>query len=715
MVFADMLIASGPTSSHRDDSLASKARGKSTMAAEVAVTETARFRTDFPHAVREIEHVWIPMPDGVRLSARIWMPEDAEANPAPAILEYIPYRKRDGTRVRDDCRHHYWAGYGYVCVRLDIRGTGDSEGLITDEYPLSEQDDAVAAIAWIAEQPWCSGKVGMTGISWGGFNALQVAARRPPALKAIITHCSTDDRYADDVHWMGGCLLTDGFFWGSAFYHYMTRPPDPEIVGEGWRESWHERLAHWQPPASQIWMRHQRRDDYWRHGSVCETYDDIECAVYAVGGWEDGYSNAVPRLLANLTCPSKGLIGPWGHKYPEQGIPGPAIGFLQHGLRWWDHWLRGVDSGIMDEPAYTIWMQDYVAPDACLAAVPGRWLSEDSWPSGRTQALTMTFNADGLGADAGEECLLSHTSPQTLGAAGGSWCPYGLGGTSPDLAIDQREDDGRSLCFDSEPLDQAISLLGAPVARLNLAADRPQGILAVRLMDVAPGGASRRVSYGLLNLSHRKDHEQIAPMAPGEWTAVTVRLNDLAHCFQAGHRIRVALSTAYWPMVWPSAAPVTLSLRTGCSAIELPVRPPADGDDEELDFGPVEMAPPAATRTLEPERSSRTVERDLASRRWTQSLVEDGGRCHIDDIDLDVAEGMRCTYVIDEDDPLSATAEWHWHSLRQRDAWHIEIDTSTRLRATASEFLIDTDIEAREDGVSVFTRSWRDRIPRDGV
>lgn len=674
-----------------------------------------RFVDEFPNDVREIEHIWVSMPDGIRLSARIWMPKGAEANTVPAILEYIPYRKRDGTRIRDDCRHRYWAGHGYACIRLDIRGTGESEGLITDEYPLSEQDDALAAIAWIAEQPWCSGKVGMTGISWGGFNALQVAARRPPALKAIITHCSTDDRYADDVHWMGGCLLTEGFFWGSAFYHFMTKPPDPALTGEDWRKRWHERLENWQPPASRIWMQHQRRDDFWRHGSVCENYDDIQCAVYAVGGWEDGYSNAVPRLLANLSCPSKGLVGPWGHKYPDQGIPGPAIGFLQHALRWWDHWLKDAETGIMDEPAYTVWMQDFVGPDACLDFVPGRWVSEAAWPSADIESRVFVLNPGALEAEPGAKQVLQHRSPQSLGVTGGNWCPYGLGGSSPDLAIDQREDDGRSLCFETAPLEAPIDLLGAPVARLRIAIDQPQGILALRLMDVAPDGTSRRVTFGLLNLTHREDHERTRPMTPGEMTDVTVQLNDLAHRIPAGHRLRLALSTAYWPMVWPSPAPVALSLTTAGSTLELPVRPARETDDGPPEFDPVEMAPPAPSRIIEPVRSARTVERDLATGRWTEHLIEDGGRHHIDDIDLDVADGMTCSFTIDEDDPLSADAVWHWHSVMQRADWHVEIDTSTRLRATATDFLIDTDVEAREDGRPVFTRSWQDRVPRDGV
>ncbi len=680
----------------------------------MASAET-RIVDEFPHSVVEIEHIWIPMPDGVRLSARLWMPEDAKQTPVPAILEYIPYRKRDGTRVRDDCRHGYWAGHGYACIRLDIRGTGDSEGLITDEYPLSEQDDAVAAIAWIADQPWCSGNVGMTGISWGGFNGLQVAARRPPALKAIITHCSTDDRYADDVHWMGGCLLTEGFFWGAGFFQFMTRPSDPEITGEGWREQWMQRLENWQPPASHIWLKHQRRDDYWRHGSVCENYEDIKCAVYAVGGWEDGYSNAVPRLLANLKCPAGGLVGPWGHKYPESGIPGPAIGFLQDALRYWDHWLKGKDTGFMDEPAYMVWMQEPVKPDACLAQVPGHWVTEPCWPSANIETLTLAVNTGGLGASAEAPATLDHCSPQSLGVTGGSWCPYGLGGSSPDLAIDQREDDARSLSFDSEVLDAPLEILGAPAARLRIAIDQPQGFLCVRLMDVAPEGASRRVSFGLLNLSHRNDHEHIEPMSPGETTDMTVQLNDIAHSFPAGHRIRLAVSTSYWPMVWPSAAPVTLSLTTGESALDLPVRAPRAEDAEVAVFESPEMAPVGKTRTIEPPRSSRTVERDLATGRWVERLVEDHGLCHIEAIDLDVGEGMTCEFSIIDDDPLSASAVWNWHSVRRRAGWDIEIRTTTRLSATTTDFLIDTDVEALEDSKGIFSRSWNERLPRDGV
>ena len=153
---------------------------------------TLATKTDFPRQVKEIENLWIPLSDGTKLAARMWIPVDAETDPVPALLEYLPYRKRDGTHVRDALTHPYFAGHGYAAIRVDMRGNGDSEGLMFDEYAQQEQDDALEVIAWLAEQPWCNGKVGMFGISWGGFNALQVAARKPPALKAIISKCGKE-------------------------------------------------------------------------------------------------------------------------------------------------------------------------------------------------------------------------------------------------------------------------------------------------------------------------------------------------------------------------------------------------------------------------------------------------------------------------------------------------------------------------------------------
>jgi uncharacterized protein len=672
-----------------------------------------RMVTEFPCAVKEIEHVWVPMSDGTRLSARIWIPQDAETKPVPAILEYIPYRKRDGTRAWDDPRHRWWAGHGYAAIRLDIRGTGESEGTITDEYTPQEQQDAVEAIAWIAAQPWCTGKVGMTGISWGGFNSLQVAAHRPPALKAIITHCSTDDRYADDIHFMGGTMLVDNFFWGSGFFEFMARQGDPEIQGERWKEQWLARLESWEPVAATIWQEHQRRDAYWKQGSVCENYADITCAVYAVGGWADGYSNAIPRMLANLQCPRKGLVGPWGHKYPQDAIPGPSIGWMQESLRWWDHWLKDDNNGVMNEPMYRVWLDEPQAPDACLAMSRGRWVTEPAWPSGNIGEQVFHLNSDGLAQKKRRSTMLEHSTPLTMGAAGGVWCPYGLGGSSPDLATDQREDDARSLCFDTAPLEERLEVLGAPVVRLRLAIDKEQGMVAVRLNDVAPDGSSLRVSYGLLNLSHRKSHEKPRGMKTGAMVDVEVQLNDLAHAFPAGHRIRVAVSTSYWPMAWPSPESVTMTLATGRSTLCLPVRPPRGEDKDVPDFAPPEMAPLPEMIEVVPGTGTRHVERNMASGEQVVRVVEDGGVYRMPGLGLTLADGARVELSITEGDPTSARGTWTWHSRRTRGDWDVTTTSQMTVTVSREAFHIATDLEAFEGDKRIFARRWNHDVKRD--
>jgi predicted acyl esterase len=382
--------------------------------------------TTFPRSVRVIEHILIPLKDGTTLAARMWLPDDAERNPVPAILEYLPYRKRDGTYERDALTHPYLAGHGYAGVRVDIRGSGESAGLLLDEYSEQELADGVEVIAWLAAQPWCSGVVGMMGISWGGFNGLQIAARRPPALKAIVTICSSDDRYADDAHYMGGTLIAAGLEWAFFFFGTMCLPPDPLLVREGWRATWLERLAN-APLFFEIWLQHQRRDSYWKRGSVCEDYSAIQCPVYAVGGWTDAYTNTIPRLLGGLTVPRKGLIGPWAHAYPHFALPGPQVGFLQEMLRWWDYWLKGIDTGVMDEPMLRAWMMESVRPASHHETLPGRWIAESSWPSPGITPRRLFLTDEGLRDETASLTARAVRSPQTVGKCGGNWVPFGRG------------------------------------------------------------------------------------------------------------------------------------------------------------------------------------------------------------------------------------------------------------------------------------------------
>jgi putative CocE/NonD family hydrolase len=673
-----------------------------------------RVVTEFPHRVRVIEHTWITARDGCRLSAKIWLPEDADARPVPAILEYIPYRKRDFTAGRDALMHPYFAGHGYASVRVDCRGSGDSEGIQKDEYLQAELEDGFDVIAWLAQQSWCTGAVGMMGGSWGGFNSLQVAVLRPPALKAIITVVSTDDRYADDMHYMGGAVVMDMISWGQSFFAQTARPPDPAIFGEGWRAEWHKRLAELESMIVR-WLRHQRRDAFWKHGSVCEDWNAIQCPVYAVGGWADGYSNAVFRMLAGLKVPRKGLVGPWGHGRPHFAVPGPQIGFLQECLRWWDHWLKGKPTGIMDEPMLRLWMQASVPPAPFYAERPGRWIAEAQWPSPNITTRVLPLGPGTLGAAPGAEAEMAICSPQSTGIAGGEWCPFGLGGVSEELPLDQRIDDGNSLVFDTAAVTETLEIAGAPVAELELAADRPTGLVSVRLSDLAPGGAATRVTYGVLNLTHRESHEAPAPLEPGKRYRVRVQLNDIAHHFPVGHRIRLAISSAYWPVIWPSPEATRLTLLTGASRLILPVRQPQQDDAALAPFAASETAPPPVTTTLRPGRIERSIKRNVASGEVEFAIHRDDGRTRQEATGTVLEFVKAHRYCIRDDDPASAVSEVTVTIKMERGDWRPEVRARCVWRGMREAFLVDTDLDVFDGETRIFCRSWADRIERDLV
>ena len=673
-----------------------------------------RIVTSLPHQVREDEHVWIPMSDGTRLAARIWRPASTE-EPVPAILEFIPYRKRDLTAQRDSIHHPYVAGHGYACVRVDLRGSGDSEGLLTDEYLERELRDAEEVLAWLAAQPWCTGRTGMMGISWGGFNALQVAARRPPSLGAIVSASSTDDRYSDDVHYMGGCLLSDNLSWASTMFAYTSCPPDPELVGERWREMWFERLAHSGVWLEQ-WLRHQRRDDYWKHGSVCEDFSALTCPVLAVSGWADGYSNAVFRLLAELDVPRKGLIGPWSHKYPHLGQPGPAIGFLQELVRWWDHWLKDIDNDVMSGPMLNVWMQESVPPSTAYAERPGRWVGEASWPSPRveTHRRPLAHHRIGVPGERVDGDALTIESPLSVGQFAGKWCSYNA---PPDLPYDQREEDGGSLVFDSEALIEGTEILGAPVVELEFAASSPVAMVAARVSDVAPDGRATRVTYGLLNLTHLNSHEEPVSLVPGQRYRARVPLNGVAHAFPAGHRIRLSLSTSYWPLAWPPPEPVGLTVFLGHSALELPIRPYDDSDAGvvPIGFGEPEGTEPLTTTQLLPGEQGWHVSRDLISYESALEVVKDLGTVRFDAIDLDVTRRADERYSWVGNDFDSARGEVSWQMGFARGEWSVRTETRTVLSCTATDFHLHGELDAYEGERRVAAHNWTSTIPRDHV
>ncbi len=526
--------------------------------------------------VRVIENDWIELPDGIRLAIRVWLPEDAPARPVSAILDSVPYRKGDGTAIGDAAWGTYFAAHGFAYARVDLRGSGDSSGILEDEYSEQEQRDVEQVIAWLADRPWCTGAVGMIGVSWGGFAALQMAARHPEQLRGVVPIHASDDRYSDDVHYIGGCVSAmDMSQWATSMLAYLNQPPDPAVVGPGWREAWRERLEKARP-FIEPWLCHQRRDAYWRQGSACEDYGAIRCPVFAVGGWSDGYRDMVFRVVAHVSAPVRGLIGPWGHTCPEDGKPGPAIGFLQECMRFFAASLDGADNGFFDEPRLISYMQEPVAPAGSYAQRAGRWVADPSWPSPAVARWTHVVGAYALHDPQdrpGNTQTRSLRGLQATGVDGGVWCGDG---SPADFALDQRPDDGASLCWDSAPLTERVELLGPGEARLRISVDKPQALIAVRVCDVAPDGRSTLVARGLLNLSRREGHDRSVPMPINQPTNVRVPLQSTAYAIPAGHRLRLAVSNTYWPWAWPSPEPATLTVHCGTGQHAVAPPPAAD-------------------------------------------------------------------------------------------------------------------------------------------
>jgi uncharacterized protein len=659
-----------------------------------------RVVTEFPFEVTEHEDMAIILADDTRLSARVWLPDGR--GPFPAVLEFLPYRKRDGTVARDALTHPYLAGHGYACLRVDMRGNGDSEGLMSDEYSAQELSDACAVITWIARQPWSNGKVGMMGISWGGFNSLQVAALNSEPLKAIITLCSTVDRYADDIHFKGGCLLNENLGWGATMWAYSSRPADPALR-QGWFANWMERLEA-EPFLPALWLRHQRRDAYWRHGSVCEDYPAITAAVLAVGGWGDGYKNAVPHLVQNISAPVKGIVGPWVHKYPHFAVPHPRIGFLQEALRWWGRWLKDEQTGVEDDPAYRVYLMDGVRPASWYENRPGRWISEPSWPSPNIVAQELPLGHGVLGREGAFSATLA--SPQDCGMDGGEYCAIWLG---PEMPGDQRRDDALSVCFDSAALD-LTDIVGAPVLKLRFSSDKPCAQIAVRLNHIHLDGASTRITWGVLNLTHRDSHEFPSPLVPGQEYEVSVAMDHIAYRLPAGHRLRVAVSSSYWPMLWPMPEPATLTLRAG--ALSLPVRQTC-ADADEVTFPPSESAKPLQTREIRPESHVRRSEID--QRTGVVSLIIEDDFGEYENLDHGGVAGSlaRERWDIHPDDPLSAHGQAHWTEVVERDGIRLRTETTCTMRSDLGFFHLSARLEAWEGEVMVYERNLSESIPRD--
>ena len=658
---------------------------------------------DSAKSVDVTEHIWIPMPDGIRLAARRWLPRTAWRTPVPAILEYIPYRKADMVRARDDRNHPFFAEHGYACLRVDMRGSGDSEGLLADMYTDPELSDVRHVIAWIASQPWCSGRVGMFGTSWGGTAALQASVDAPRALKAVIAVCATHDRYEDDIHYMGGCLLGDSIEWGATLPAILGAPPTP-CASTDWCDLWRTRLNGLEFPL-ETWIREQARGDYWRHGSVIHQVDRLSVPILAVGGWADRYSNSVMSLVSARPDLVWGVVGAWGHHFPDQGSPGPAIGFQQLALEWWDHWLKE-PVGMADWPRLRVWLRDFEPPADSIDQRKGRWIQTGP-PAQHTVMVTWHVGEGGLAPEPPKDRDWCVPCDLAVGRDAGDTGYFGRFGGLP---LDQREEDARSLVFETRPLEEAHIVYGGAEMHLVLETDFPLGQLAVRLNDVAPDGTSVRVALAVRNLA--LDDCLDSPgesIGGGGFRTVRMPFPTVAYRLRKGHRIRISFSASYWPMVWPS--PGRCGPRLLAATLGLPI---------------FRGVPDALSRSFPapldlPRIKTHDIVRAPRLTRFSRSDADGTLRCgwrqpytEIRFHDTETTYGFETAaeYVIHPGDPLSARYTFRHCAEYHRPDGTAVLDSAVSVCGTADHFLLRGHLAAKWDGMKIAERSWNLDVPR---
>ncbi len=492
-------------------------------------------------------------------------------------------------------------------------------------------------------------------------------------------------------------------------FAYNARPQDPQVVGDTWRENWLDRLEN-TPPFVEKWLSHQRRDSYWKHGSICEKYADITIPVFAVSGWQDGYTNPVFRLIENLPN-SKGIIGPWAHEYPEVATPEPTIGFLQECLKWWDKWLKGIETGIMDGPKLVTWMQESELPFVSYDERPGKWLGDKEWPSKNIKTKALWLDGKELAEEAKKGQVFSLASVQEHGFYAGVFCPFGEAG---DLASDQRLENGKSVVFTSKPLKETIELLGSPVFKAELSSDQDNALLAVRLSDKAPTGESTLISWGILNLNHLKGQEQPEKLVAGQKYKIEIALNVLGQQIPQGNSLELALSPTYWPQAWPSPKPVTLSVYSGQDTrLELPVRRPQTDDGKGITFANPETAAVLEREVTRDGQRTRKLCHDLIAGEWKLEDFSDEGERTILENGIEHGSKNKNTYIICQNDPLSAQALCDWELKVGRKDWQTTIKTQSKMTCDADNFYLLNSLWAYENEEEIFKKTWTKTIPRD--
>jgi putative CocE/NonD family hydrolase len=656
-----------------------------------------------------LESARIPMPDGVGLAVDLFVPTGApEGERFPVLLEYLPYRKTE-SRARNHALYAYFVRRGYVVARVDIRGTGNSEGrLIAYEYTDQEQDDGEVVIDWLSKQPFSNGNVGMFGISWGGFNSIHLAMRNPPALKAIIAVDATDDLYQDDVHFIDGILHVDSWEMSQDLDNARPGAPDYVIDEAYFRDRFDA------PPWMLTYKRQQRDGPFWDRTALKTRYEAIRVPTFVIGGWYDGYRDSVPRMLEHVTAPIKAIVGPWSHAFPHDASPTPRMEWRHEAVRWYDHWLKGRDTGILDEPRFAVYVRHWHPPGPVLEHVAGQWRWEEGWPIERI--VEQTFypqpNHELAPSVPASDVHRLRNVPTKGAEAGGPVMWWG------DAAHDQRPTDAFSLVYDSPPLEQELEILGLPRALLRASADAPLADWFVRLSDVAPDGRVTQVAGAGFNGAHRESAREPEPLVPGEPIALDVELHFTSWVFPKGHRVRLSIGNAQWPMFWPTPYPLTTSLRLGGddpTRILLPVVPP----------GPARPAPAFLPPEPDPELPGfESVDTGTVSGYGEISSIDRNPQLRTTRVTARNASGTHypwgierleetITHETSDDHPEATSVVGEYRTTVELPERTLVWEARTSFRSDLTSFYLHTTRRLLEDGVLVREKSWEEAIPRD--
>jgi uncharacterized protein len=647
-----------------------------------------------------MESAWIPMKDGVRLAATLYMPDGAHAGEKfPALLEYLPYRKDDGTAAGDYPKHTYFARRGYVSVRVDIRGFGASEGTPPErEYSEQEQQDGEQVIAWLANQPWSNGNVGMFGISWGGFTALQMAMRHATGLKAIVAVHATGELFHDDVHYIDGMAHIDEFELNMDMAQGWVGAPDYSLDEKVFGPRFNS------PPWSLIYLKHQHDGPFWR--DRVRPLSTITTPSFLIGGLQDGYRDDVTDMLMKSPASIKAIVGPWNHSFPNDADFGPRVEWRDQAVRWFDYWLKGRDTGVVNDPRLVIYMQHWHPPDPSLESVPGEWRREDVWPPATAKDTTLYLHGNhSLSESASGTATHQLKYVPTAGVEAGFW--WG------ELLTDTRPVDAFSLVYDSVPLENEVAILGRPRALLTASATAPLADWFVRLSDVAPDGTVTQITGAGLNGAQRESMSDPKDLEPGKVYPLNIEMHLTSWVFPKGHRIRISISNALWPMVLPTPYMMTTSLQLGGengSHIVLPIV-------SVLGTPAPEFSPPQPTEERSDIKSEGfpwpgdwTVERDEARQKSTVHWKGKDGYQYPwgkqDDFES-------LTYEGDDAHPETCSVRGEAESvftLREHTlVWrgHLLVTTDQK------NFYYSYTRELLKDGQLFRSKTWKETIPRD--